>query len=106
MKNPSEMTMMSVDLPFMEHVQLIQLIRSVQEPSNDLCLDQPAGQALYLVARSVDRAAEHLHDVGRRRSKFNASGLPLPAANRTLDYLSYPVRQFLLVIYGPFSKQK
>lgn len=79
--NPSEFMMImeaSIDLPFMEHIRLIQLMRSVRQPSADLCLDQPAGQALYLMARSVGRAAEHLHDVGRRRSKFNASGLPLP----------------------------
>lgn len=79
--NPSEFMMImeaSIDLPFMEHIRLIQLMRSVRQPSTDLCLDQPVGQALYLMARSVGRAAEHLHDVGRQRSKFNASGLPLP----------------------------
>ena len=79
--NPSEFMMImeaSVDLPFLEHIRLIQLMRSVREPSADLCLDQPAGQALYLMARSVSRAAEHLHDVRRKGSKFNASGLPLP----------------------------
>jgi hypothetical protein len=78
--NPSEFMMImeaSVDLPFLEHIRLIQLMRSVREPSDDLCLDQPAGQALYLMARSVSRAAEHLHDVRRQSSKFNASGLPL-----------------------------
>lgn len=85
--------MMRADLPFMEQVRLIQLIRSVQQPSDDLCLDQPAGQALYLMARSLDRAAEHLHDVGRQRSKFNASGLPLPSGNRAPYYLNL-VRQF------------
>lgn len=79
--NPSEFMMImeaSVDMPFLEHIRLIQLMRSVREPSSDLCLDQPAGQALYLMARSVSRAAEHLHDVRRQSSKFNASGLPLP----------------------------
>ena len=79
--NPSEFMMImeaSINMPFLEHIRLIQLMRSVREPSSDLCLDQPAGQALYLMARSVSRAAEHLHDVRRQSSKFNASGLPLP----------------------------
>ena len=79
--NPSEFMMIreaSIDMPFLEHIRLIQLMRSVREPSSDLCLDQPAGQAIYLMARSVSRAAEHLHDVRRQSSKFNASGLPLP----------------------------
>ena len=84
--------MKSTDLPFMEHVRLIQLIRSVRQPSNDLCLDLPAGQALYQMAQSVERTAEHLHDVRRRRSRFNASGLPLPSG-----YLPSRVRQFLYV---------
>ena len=93
MKNPSQSFMMkSTDLPFMEHVRLIQLIRSVRQPSNDLCLDLPAGQALYQMAQSVERTAEHLHDVRRRRSRFNASGLPLPSG-----YLPSRVRQFLYV---------
>lgn len=93
MKNSNPLTIMTsglADLPFAEHVQLIQLMRSVQQPSADLCRDQPAGQALYLMAECVDRAAEHLHDVARRRSKFNASGLPLANGKR---YLSHSVSQ-------------
>ena len=59
-----------------ELVGLVHLIRSVEAPSNDACLDHPTGRALYAVARSMDETAEHLHDTGRRRSTFKATSFP------------------------------
>ena len=68
---------MMTTVPFWEQLHLIRLIHSVQEPSNDPCESNPTGRALYSIARSLDKAAEHLHDAVRRRMTFNAVGWPL-----------------------------
>lgn len=68
-----------------ELVGLVHLIRSVEAPSNDACLDHPAGQALYVVARSMDETAEHLHDAGRRRATFKATSCPPAVRESSVD---------------------
>lgn len=70
--------MMANAVPFWEQLCLIRLIHSVQEPSSDPSESDshPTGRALYNVARSLDKAADHLHDAVRRRMTFNAVGWP------------------------------
>lgn len=91
MKHSSELTLEQVAAraaaaaaELTEQLRLIELMRSFQEPSDDPCDHHPAGQALYIIAQSLDRAAEHLHDAVRRRSRFNASGLPRRPSSNSL----------------------